>query len=501
MPAACASQGKAVLGNGGDGFIDDPETTEVNESANNTFTFTLDKMARDADDDGDVDVDDFTVVVDGDELDANTEYLVGVDEDPGNGGGLMTVTVLVAPNNPENGENVEITYEVSEYMFSINTPVRLAGTEIHHGDTLATATNQKQIDSVGVPTVTATGNTINPRPAVAVVTFVYNVDDEAKDYVNITSNTSLATGVQRVLTGGETTARSNLFRSKVALFEGPDFTKIVNEITNLTNETGSGSDNVVINIAELDNTDQLGEELFGRVTTAATALGFTSHATDKAADLEDMLLPVTHGDTLTAGYVDESPSATLVQTAAVDLQAPVVTLVEPGDGVYTDETLVTLSAEVVDSGSGVVQSDINMVASGVRLGSQQRVPIVDGYRITSVPSSAISEGAKTWFVTVIDKVGNEPMVNDPDTDENDGTKGAAPDATIVASNPFKFWVDTQGPKLNAGKTGVALKNAGVTTGEDSGKETETTDKRQWLRVVFNTGDGESALGRGYCDRQ
>ena len=103
--------------------------------------------------------------------------------------------------------------------------------------------------------------------------------------------------MERVLTGGETTARSNLFRSKVALFEGPDFTKIVNEITNLTNDNGAGGpdNDVVINIAELDDTDQLGEELFDRVTAAATALGFTSHATDKAADLEDMLLPVTHG--------------------------------------------------------------------------------------------------------------------------------------------------------------------------------------------------------------
>ena len=497
MPAACASQGDAVLGNGGDDFIDDLGTADVNESANNTFTFELSKMARDADDDGDVDVDDFTVVIDGDELDAITEYLVGVDETAGDGGGLMTVTVLVAPNNPENGENVEITYEVSEYMFSTDTPIRLSGTEIHHGATLATANNQKQIDSVGVPTVTATGQAISPTPAVAVVTFVYNVDDEAKDYVNVTSNTSLATGVERVLTGGETTARSNLFRSRVALFEGPDFTKIVNQVTNLENDdmANGGNDNDVVEIAELDNTDQLGEELFSRVESAAgpLGLGFADLAVAEAEALVEMLLPVTHGDTLTVGYVDESPSATLVQAATVDLQAPVVALVEPGDGVYTDETLVTLSAEVVDSGSGVAQSNIKMVASGVRLGSPQRVPIVDGYRITSVPSSAISEGAKTWFVTVIDKVGNQPMVNDPDTDENEGTKGAAPDATVVATNPFKFWVDTQGPKLNAGKTGVALKNAGVTTGEDSGKETETTDKRQWLRVVFNTGDGKAPL--------
>ena len=250
----------------------------------------------------------------------------------------------------------------------------------------------------------------------------------------------------------------------------------------------------MVEIAELDNTDQLGDELFGRVMAAATALRFTSHATDKAADLEDMLLPVTHGDTLTAGYVDESPSATLVQTAEVDLQAPVVTLVEPGDGVYTDETLVTLSAEVVDSGAGVVQTNIKIVASGVSLGAAQRVPINEGYRVTAVPRSTIAEGAKTWFVTVVDKVGNLPAVDDTTTEDmNEGAKGAAPDGTIVATNAFKFWVDTQGPKLNAGKTGVALKNAGVTTGEDKGKEAETSNKREWLRVVFNTGDGKAPL--------
>ena len=88
MMQACASDtGDALYmdpdgGNGGDDFIDDLGTADVNESANNTFTFTLKegKMARDANDDGVVDVDDFTVVIDGDELDAITEYLVGVDE-------------------------------------------------------------------------------------------------------------------------------------------------------------------------------------------------------------------------------------------------------------------------------------------------------------------------------------------------------------------------------------------------------------------------------------
>ena len=257
-----------------------------------------------------------------------------------------------------------------------------------------------------------------------------------------------------------------------------------------------GNDNDVVEIGELDNTNRLGLELFNRVKNAAVELGFVraNFATENAEDLVELLLPVTHGDTLTAGYVDENPSTTLVQTAEVDMQAPVVTLVEPSDGIYTSETLATLSAEVVDSGSGVEQNNIRMVASGIRLGSPQRVPIVDGYRITSVPSSSITEGAKTWFVTVVDKVGNVPVVDDTTTtDMNEGAKGAAPDGTVIATNPFKLWVDTQGPQLNAGKTGVSLKNAGVTTGEASGREAETTNQRQWLRVVFNTGEGKAPL--------
>ena len=137
--------------------------------------------------------------------------------------------------------------------------------------------------------------------------------------------------------------------------------------------------------------------------------------------------------------MDESPSGTLVRTAAVDLQAPVVTLVEPGDGVYTDETLVTLSAEVVDSGSGVEQSNIKMVASGVSLGSRAACAhcgrLQDNQRSQK---QQYHEGAKTWFVTVIDKVGNVPAVDDAtttDTDVNEGAKGAAPDGTVVATIP------------------------------------------------------------------
>ena len=248
-----------------------------------------------------------------------------------------------------------------------------------------------------------------------VVTFVYNVKDTAKKFVTVTTNTSLATGVDRVLDGVETTARSSLFSSKIALFEGTDYTKIVNQSDNVAGndpDANGGDADGVVQVDELGNAAQLDKELLDRVMATAAKLDLDPAATD-AEDFVGMLIPVTHGDTLSVTYVDENPSNIMIKTAEVDLEAPQVTLVGPADGIYTNESLTTLSAEVVDAGAGVEQGKINInsTSSGVSLGAALRVPIVDGYRVTRVPRSAISEGAKEWFVTVVDKVGNEPDVD------------------------------------------------------------------------------------------
>ena len=42
-------------------------------------------------------------------------------------------------------------------------------------------------------------------------------------------------------------------------------------------------------------------------------------------------------------------------------------------------------------------------------GNTLRSPITDGYRVSNVPSSAISEGKKEWAIQVVDNVGNEPL--------------------------------------------------------------------------------------------
>ena len=486
----------------GDGVIDEGE--EV------SWEFALSEPARDTDGDGVVDEEDIEVVVDGVELEISSGFTLKA-EGTINGGGINRVTVLVDPADSTN--NVRLTYEVTEYEFSAATPIRLSGTQVHFGTaSFASADEQKQIDSVGVASVTTT-SPVGGSPFV-VVTFVYNVKDTAKKYVTVTTNTSLATGVDRVLDGAETTARSSLFSNKIALFEGTDYTKIVNQSDNVTGNdpvANGGDADGVVQVDELGNADQLDDELLDRVMATAVKLGLDPAATD-AEDFVGMLIPVTHGDTLSVTYVDENPSSIMNKSAEVDLQAPQVTLVGPGDGIYTNESLTTLSAEVVDTGAGVEQGKINInsTSSGVSLGDPLRVPIVDGYRVTRVPRSAISEGAKEWFVAVVDKVGNVPDVNITDrkctgtgasevctgtgpAGVNEGTKGAVAHGLTVSTNPFKFAVDSNGPKLDSGKTGVSLKNPGVTTGEMSGRESEQTNKRQWLRVVFDPGEGTAPL--------
>ena len=497
---------------GGDAVFahDDSNNDDViDEDEDVSWEFVLSAPARDTDGDGVVNEEDIEVVVDGVELEISSGFTL-MAEGTINGGGINRVIILVDPADSTN--NVRITYEVTEYKFDATTPIRLSGTQVHFGDAFASADEQKQIDSVGVASVTTT-SPVSGSPFV-VVTFVYNVKDTAKKYVTVTSNTSLATGVDRVLDGVETTARSSLFSSKIALFEGTDYTKIVNQSDNVTGNdsvANGGDADGVVQVDELGNADQLDDELLGRVMATAVKLGLDPAATD-AEDFVGMLLPVTHGDTMSVTYVDENPSKTLAKTAEVDLEAPEVALIGPVDGIYTNESLTTLSAEVVDTGAGVEQGNINInsTSSGVSLGDPLRVPIVDGYRVTRVPRSAISEGGKEWFVTVVDKVGNVPNVDILDTKctgtgtsevctgtgpvgVNEGTKGAVAHGLTVSTNPFKFAVDSNGPKLISGKTGVSLKNPGVTTGEMSGRESEQMNKRQWVRVVFTPEEGTAPL--------
>ena len=52
-------------------------------------------------------------------------------------------------------------------------------------------------------------------------------------------------------------------------------------------------------------------------------------------------------------YADANPAANVSKTATIDLEAPVVTLIQPTNKLFTRANVVTLQASVVDDGSGV----------------------------------------------------------------------------------------------------------------------------------------------------
>ena len=99
---------------------------------------------------------------------------------------------------------------------------------------------------------------------------------------------------------------------------------------------------------------------------------------------------------------------------------------------------------------------------------------------------------------VVDKVGNTPVRNivyvcttatppvcTGTKDINEAPKGTGAYPGGEVDNPFKFTVDTKAPTVSTGKTGVSLKNPGVTSGDN--KETEKPSDGQWVRVNFTLG--------------
>ena len=458
-----------------------------------SWTFTLADTARDSDDNGVLNNHDVDVVVNGQTLDPNTNtgYRVVV-SDPSSsvpGGGINQVMVFTQPRDTEG--SVILTYEITEYEFGVSTPLRLAGTEIRYGTSLTSAANQINVSRAD--STIAVVKTTDPPGAdagsAAVVTFVYHVKDRAKDYVSVSTTTSLATGVDRKLDGEETTAETNLINSKIAIVESSDFTQITNQAGNSANNADNAGK---VQIGELNRTNMLGPALQTRLEGLATS-EFGLNVTDDAEKLIPYLIPATHGDELTVTYADANPAASRAKTATIDLEAPEVTLVGPTHKSFTRSTVSTLRANVVDTGAGVEPGNIIIVANFVPGANTSRAPIDKGYSVTNVPN-AVNEGKQMWAVTVVDRVGNTPVEDDPKTEKkNEGALGAAAPGTAIGAvdNPFVFTVDSSGPTMVSGKTGLYLKNPGITSGDK--QETEAKNNREWVRVVFGLGDGTAPL--------
>ena len=434
------------------------------------------------------------------------------------GGGITEVTLFrVKPQVTK--DSVAITYSDTEFEFDSTTPLEFDETRVRYGgpDTDYTGVTSR----IGINGVADAEITIPTSPTLTgqvIVTFAYDVEDTKTDLVTINS----ASAGDRKLTAVETDADTDTFEAKVAVFTQADYSTINTQAKNAKNDDeydSADSESVVeVNIEELNATnglsaadDTTNRSLAARVQAAAAELDLESTA--KASEFLALIIPARDGDVIKVTYSDVNPSTTVSKTATVDLAAPVVTLVSPSDGFFTSTRTVTMSVEVVDDGAGVNETDINLAivdvsTSGINLGSQVKTPIADGYRVTMVPEGTITEGTKRWFVGVEDKVGNIPAEDILDMgkgcDDNgenctgtgpkgviEAPKGAGSPAAASAGNPYKFTIDTRAPSLSTGETGLYLKYPGVTKGDD--KEIQKDNNRNWIRVVFNVGDGGAPL--------
>lgn len=482
---------------GANGTNDTGAILEGEIAKTDTFTgdasavaFTLSKKPRDADADGDQDDADVVVKVGGTTVviaDYAVNFATGV------------VTFGTAP--VVGTANITMAYEHTEYAqaATATTPVNLAGSTVKFGGEFTTATSEIAISIVNNATgaVTITGPIAFDAATAdkVVIRFVYHVKDTIAKNVTMSTNTSIAGGKNRQISGVETTASSGIFESKVALFTAADMGVIESEAADSANDTGanvsgsSSADQTVV-VGELNNTTDVGTALQTKLEAAATALGMTENTA--AATFIAQVLSVADTDTITATYVDASPTATVTKTAAADLAAPIVTLDTPTDKLYTNDTLTGLIVNVVDTGAGVAQTDIAVVLpTGVTGGTTIKQPILNGFKVSYAPASAIAEGAKTWFIALKDKVGNIPAKDVSGTTANEGIRGAAPDGDTTADNPFQFTIDTTGPTVSSAATGYSLKNAGVTSG--TVQETQLTGSTTWVRVVFGLGTGTAVL--------
>ena len=239
-----------------------------------------------------------------------------------------------------------------------------------------------------------------------IVSFAYDVQESFTAAKSMVTLNSASAGDVR-LAIDETSANSDTFVAKVAVFSQADYSKIVTESKNVDND----GDDDVVNVGELNFTQGLSatavagdRSLASRVTAAASDIYGDEFASKKASDFVAMIIPARHDDIISVTYQDASPATSVSKSARVDLEAPVVTLVGPVDGFFTSIATVTMSAEVTDTGAGVDQSGIELKISagttGLSRGAAVESPIVDGYRVTAASQGTIAEGKKEWFVGV-----------------------------------------------------------------------------------------------------
>ena len=362
-----------------------------------------------------------------------------VEEGGTKGGGIIAVVIhALEPQDADN--SVSITFKDTEFKFDSTTPLDLEETRARFGGSSFRDVNtQVTVDLVSDSEVTVA----SAVRGYTIISFAYDVKDSyADDKSMVTLNSTSAGDVRLAI--DETTAASDTFTAKVAVFSQDDYSKIATQVGNDANDDGSSTamdDMGVVNVDELNRTNGLSaateagnnRSLAMRVTRAAEKLfPDKDRSTVKASDFLDLVVTARHGDVINVVYQDASPATSVSDSARVDLEAPVVKLVGPSDNFFTNIATVTMSAEVTDADAGVdptnIELTINSGTTGLARAAAVESPIENGYRVTAASQGTISEGKKEWFVGVKDKVGNVPVMNNPATEDvNEAPKGAAAD--------------------------------------------------------------------------
>ena len=191
------------------------------------------------------------------------------------GGGIIAVVIhALEPQDADN--SVSITFKDTEFKFDSTTPLDLEETRVRFGGTsFGNVNTQVTVDLVG-------GSDVTVASAVSeytIISFAYDVKDSyADDKSMVTLNSTSAGDVRLAI--DETTAASDTFTAKVAVFSQDDYSKIATQVGNDANDGGSTpmDDMGVVNVDELNRTNGLSaateagnnRSLAARVTAAAT---------------------------------------------------------------------------------------------------------------------------------------------------------------------------------------------------------------------------------------
>lgn len=197
-------------------------------------------------------------------------------------------------------------------------------------------------------------------------------------------------------------------------------------------------------------------------TTPSSGVFNNSGGTLQLEDEDDVNaaeLQVSDGDTITVTYSDADPAADRTATAIADLAAPSVSLVEPADGLSTQDTLPNFKVEVTDSVSpNATAADYKlfMTAPGgnsfteIGASSIAKATAVNGFRLTFQQGTALADGTVKWYAESEDAVGNTTAAV---------TGGGTAD-------PYEVTIDTTAPSSFTATAGFGVNEAGTARTRD-----------------------------------